>query len=711
MAALLALITGCLFSWCFATLDIDTLSRTVAELKLKVSDLQTAKNVDRQTIRHLESQLQNRRSILDSLERDRTYLNKLENQLRELKSELRRFVGIKERETEVTGEVSSLWLQTDSLREEIGALRRDIQSVKTRREEDEVYLNQAKSNQVSSKWVQRNLDELRNQIADVARAVNLSASLTQKQNVDSNLKLVRKDFLTFRKELEEMKAAQKRSWAGQSLTQQDLSELRWRIQKLLVEQAHQNKEVNYLREEILRHPLNDPKMLEKSTDVQNENEHKKRHHWKAELSSLKQTVAKMAINQAHLLNDLQETKQGYTDLNATVHHINQVTDRLYNQTMGWQSDHDILLQEVHEIRERFELLEEESSENREKIHSINHSVASIDKLHDSTMQLFKTMGSMEDKYDKNMHDLQKEMSKLEYVVSQVQTSYEILHENQADSTETLRNLKNRFTQLQYQIDEDRVRLVNVQHQLANKSLNSCWERNDLTALQVKMNGLEDSVKDILNTLNTDKVKKEVVEYSEDYTPDCSEISTSGIHLIKSTQDSIGNQVYCDGNGWTTIQKRQSGGINFNRGWISYKQGFGHPSSDFWCGNELLYNLTNTGNYTLRIDMWDVNGVHTHAIYDRFRISSESNNYQLHITGYSGTAGDALKYHQGMFFSTWDQDNDATDVNCALIHSAGWWYNNCQNANLNADYRNGLVWYDPDKLESVHLSRVEMKIRK
>lgn len=698
-------------------MDIDTLSRTVTELKLKVTDLQAAKNLDRQTIRHLESQLQNRHSILESLERDRSYLSKLENQLRELKTELRRFVGIKERETEVTGEVSSLWLQTDSLREEISALRRDIQSVKTKREEDEIYLNQAKSNQVSSKWVQRNLDELRSQIAEVARAVNLSASLTQKQNVDSNLKLVRKDFFTFRKELEEMKAAQKRSLAGQSLTQQDLSELRWRIQKLLVAQAHQNKEVNYLREEILRHPLNYPNNPVKSANIQKDtnnhkgNEHKIRHHWKAELTSLKQTIAKMVINQAHLLNDLQETKQGYANLNATIHHIDRLTDRLYNQTTGWQSDHDTLQQEVYEIRSRFELLEEESAENTEKIHSINHSVASIDKLHDSTMQLFKTMGSMEDKYDKNMHDLQKEMSKLEYVVSQVQTSYEILHENQADSTETLRSVKSRFSQLQYQIDEDRIHLATVQHQLLNKSLNSCWERNDLTALQIKMNGLENLLDDVVKRLNKNEVKETNVIYSSDYISDCSEIQKSGVQIIKPTQDSTGNKVYCDGNGWMTIQKRQNGGVNFNRGWTSYKEGFGNPLSEFWCGNEFLYNLTNSNNYTLRIDMWDVNDAHSYAIYDRFSVSSEDSNYQLHVRGYRGNAGDALKYHQGMLFSTWDRDNDATDMNCALIHSAGWWYNNCQNANLNAEYSQGLVWYDTDKLESVHLSRVEMKIRK
>jgi len=73
-------------------------------------------------------------------------------------------------------------------------------------------------------------------------------------------------------------------------------------------------------------------------------------------------------------------------------------------------------------------------------------------------------------------------------------------------------------------------------------------------------------------------------------------------------------------------------------------------------------------------------------YWSFTIGDEANDdYRIAVDGYSGDAGDGLRstvwyppltFHDGMSFTTFDQDNDHNGSNCASLHSGGWWFNSC-----------------------------------
>lgn len=64
-----------------------------------------------------------------------------------------------------------------------------------------------------------------------------------------------------------------------------------------------------------------------------------------------------------------------------------------------------------------------------------------------------------------------------------------------------------------------------------------------------------------------------------------------------------------------------------------------------------------------------------------------------------TIGDALTYHDGQKFSTYDQDNDVYSSNCASRFKGAWWYRDCHKVNLNGrylpgthtTYANGINW--------------------
>lgn len=77
-------------------------------------------------------------------------------------------------------------------------------------------------------------------------------------------------------------------------------------------------------------------------------------------------------------------------------------------------------------------------------------------------------------------------------------------------------------------------------------------------------------------------------------------------------------MYISGGGWTVIQRRQDGSVNFDRSWKEYKEGFGDLHTEYWLGNEHIHDLSGQGNYTLRIDLEDWSGKHKHAVYQSFR---------------------------------------------------------------------------------------------
>ena len=119
-------------------------------------------------------------------------------------------------------------------------------------------------------------------------------------------------------------------------------------------------------------------------------------------------------------------------------------------------------------------------------------------------------------------------------------------------------------------------------------------------------------------------------------------------------------VYCELEGsdtWTVIQRRFNGSVSFYRNWDTYKKGFGTSNGEYWLGNDVIHHMTAAGNYKLKIVLTDSSYVTKYAEYRTFRIADKNHGYRLSIWVYSGTAGDAMDYHDGMEFTTMDRDHD------------------------------------------------------
>ena len=197
-------------------------------------------------------------------------------------------------------------------------------------------------------------------------------------------------------------------------------------------------------------------------------------------------------------------------------------------------------------------------------------------------------------------------------------------------------------------------------------------------------------------------------------------ASSGVYLLKNFcgDNCINANAYCDtsngGGGWLVVQRRQDGSVDFNRTWLEYEDGFGKLTGEFWYGLRALHCLTGQGGWEMRMDIKLANGTNIFLQYEQFKVASAKDKYKLTVGGFQGTTNDPMAYHNGMYFTTKDSDNDKWSKNCAIdsygsgTPTGGWWYKSCQYTQLNTLYNHNRAIYLNSKYHP--LPFIEIKIR-
>ena len=175
----------------------------------------------------------------------------------------------------------------------------------------------------------------------------------------------------------------------------------------------------------------------------------------------------------------------------------------------------------------------------------------------------------------------------------------------------------------------------------------------------------------------------------------------------------------DGGGWTMLQRRFDGSVDFNQNWTTCEYPFGNLTGEHWLGLINMHRLTTSAPQELRVDLEDFQMNTRYARYTTFTVGNATTDYRLQVSGYSGTAGDGMSYSSGKRFSTKDRDHDThprSSFDCAAFRKSPWWFDSCTLANLNGKYYHSNV-YSVDALNWTpwhsqrSLKKASMKMRR
>ena len=161
--------------------------------------------------------------------------------------------------------------------------------------------------------------------------------------------------------------------------------------------------------------------------------------------------------------------------------------------------------------------------------------------------------------------------------------------------------------------------------------------------------------------------------------------TDGIYMINPGHEGA-FPVYCDqttdGGGWTVIQRRTDGAVDFYRTWKEYADGFGDLLQEHWIGNDKLLRITNCFMSSIRGDLKLSASEKSYFFMQNFKLTNEKN-YAMYYQNSLGPAGDAMSNLREKGFSTKDGGENPS---AAQTRHGGWWYiNSGLYANLNGKY--------------------------
>ena len=239
--------------------------------------------------------------------------------------------------------------------------------------------------------------------------------------------------------------------------------------------------------------------------------HKIRHHrseLKHEVHTLRKMVKTLAGEQHDLQKQMVLLSQLRTTAESNVHkmetELKAVLKRLDSQPSCASSHHNA--EDVAEI----------SAQNKKLAESVDRltlKVSGVDQVQSSTLQLFEAMERLEERYDDNISELQREVAKLEYNDGQLTSTVHTLKEDQSEQSELVKSMRTTTTLLQEQVQADQIRSALLLAKLTNNTLTMMNQSHGQQVQNWRLAQLQQSIQ---NAQSIDSLKESLAHLEHEY---------------------------------------------------------------------------------------------------------------------------------------------------------------------------------------------------
>ncbi|KAG8201286.1 hypothetical protein JTE90_016769 [Oedothorax gibbosus] len=352
---------------------------------------------------------------------------------------------------------------------------------------------------VTLRWLQRTVSGLRQEMRELAVAVNTSAALAERQESATQLGLVRADVAALGHARDAARSAREGHAAALAQLAEEVREMRRRGQEAAAAQQRILIEVETLKEELREQVLIAKKknfIRDASNEISNRGsrshnaEHLRfRHsHWKVEVENLQEAVNNLEFSQADLSKQLQVL------IKHQAAQLVKLSTVERNQSEEIDSEKTITNQRLNTLENLVNKTEEQTLNIQSRVNNITSS--GIQKLHGSTMELFNALERLESSYDRKTDDIRKEISKLDSNLSQTQSDLEQLKERGLSSEE---QLQSDLIGLRSDVKSNRIRILLLQNSVRNR-----------TSQEVKLSNLESQIQSLTDHVGAEKMEIEAL---------------------------------------------------------------------------------------------------------------------------------------------------------------------------------------------------------